>query len=104
MKNFHLGMVERLVEALRRRAWLMESAVPTPSAPAPSTGPAPLTPAQRTRQLTVTELRAAETPPPMPPRPAPPPQPRKLIERQKRFVALQRVFQHCNTNCSTGDT
>ena len=88
MKDFHLGMVERLVEVLRRRARLMELAAPPPSAPAPSSGPAPLTPAQRARQLTVAELRAAETRPPSPPRPAPPPQPRNLVERQKRSVAL----------------
>ena len=49
----------------------MELAVPPLSAPAPSSGLAPLTPAQRARQLTV-----AETPPP---RPAPPPQPRNLV-------------------------
>ena len=32
--------------------------------------------------------RAAETRPLSPPRPAPPPQPRNLVERQKRSVAL----------------
>ena len=50
MKDFHLGMVEWLVEVLRRRARLMELA-----APAPSSGPAPLTPAQRARPLTMAE-------------------------------------------------
>ena len=44
-KGFYLGMVERLVE-------VVELAVLPLSAPAPSSGPAPLTPAQRARQLT----------------------------------------------------
>ena len=88
MKHFHLGMVERLVEVLRRRMRVMELAAPPPSDPAPSSGPPPLTPAQRASQLTVAELRTAETRPPSPRRPVPPPQPRILVERQKRSVAL----------------
>ena len=69
MKVFRLRMVERLVEVLRRQEWLIVQAAHPPSAPAPSAGSAPLTPAQRARHLTVAELCAAKTRPPSPPRP-----------------------------------
>ena len=72
MKDFHLGMVERLIEVLRRGERF--DGVGS-SAHVPSPDPASLALTQRTRKLTVAELRAAETRPPSPP----PLEPRKLL-------------------------
>ena len=73
LHDFHLGMVTRLAEVLRRRQQLISAALPPPSPPSglSSGSSAPLSIlADPARQLTVADLRHAErhpAPPPTPP-------------------------------------
>ena len=87
LKDFHLGMVNRLAEVLRRRETLMGTTV-TPRAPTTAL-PKPAAIGPAARQLTVAELQVAERQPAGPVQPALT-APRNQVAREKRKAVLER--------------
>ena len=86
LKDFHLGMVDRLAEVLRRRETLMGA---TAASRAPTTAPPkPTAAVDAVRQLTVAELRVAERQPAAPAQPMPV-TPRNQVAREKRKAVLE---------------
>ena len=86
VKDFHLGMVDRLAEVLRRCETLMSA---TAASRAPTTAPPkPAAAVDAVRQLTVAELRVAERQPAAPVQPIPV-APRNQVAREKRKAVLR---------------